>query len=103
MRMSDCVVMDKKLIELKNLGHSSVNLLGTLGIQTQQDLHNAGSVNVYRQLRRNGAFVSVTLLFALEGALLDTPWQLLSPGLKAQLTEIAARIDQEESQHTAFQ
>jgi DNA transformation protein len=91
------VPADKKLIELKNLGASTVNILNSIGIRTQQELQAIGSVQAYRRIRQRGVHVSRALLYALEGALLDKSWQSLDPALKAQLVQMAERIDQEET------
>lgn len=91
----------RKLIEMKNLGASSINLLAHIGIRTPDDLRAVGSVNAYRRIRQHGARVSVALLYALEGALLGISWQDMDIGLKAQLVQMAERINQEESAVTA--
>lgn len=91
------MIPDKKLIELKNLGAASVNILNAVGIRTQRDLQAVGSVQAYRRIRHRGYHASRALLYAMEGALLDRDWQSLDPALKAQLVEMAERIDQEES------
>ena len=88
---------DKKLIELKNLGASSVNVLNAVGIHTLRELQAVGSVKAYRMIRQHGVQVSLAMLYALEGALLDIPWQTLNPALKAQLVKMAERINQEEA------
>lgn len=93
---------DKKLIELKNLGASSVNLLNSIGVRTQQELRAIGSVQAYRRIRQRGFHVSRALLYAMEGALLDLPWQSLDPALKVQLVHMAERIDQEEAEAEAL-
>jgi DNA transformation protein len=88
---------DKKLIELKNLGASTVNILNSVGISSPEELKATGSVQAFRLIRQRGIHVSKALLYALEGALLDTPWRSLSPALKVQLVQMAERIDQEET------
>jgi DNA transformation protein and related proteins len=92
------VTADKKLIELKNLGASTVNILNSIGIRTQHELQAIGSVQAYRRIRQRGVHVSRALLYAMEGALLDMPWQSLDPALKVQLVQMAERIDQEETE-----
>ena len=87
----------KKLIELRNLGASTVNILNSIGIRTEQELRALGSVQAYRRIRQRGVHVSRALLYAMEGALLDLPWQSLDPALKVQLVQMAERIDQEET------
>lgn len=86
-----------KLIQMKNLGASSINLLAGIGIRTPDDLHAVGSVKAYRRIRQRGTRVSVALLYALEGALLGISWQDMDIGLKAQLVQMAERINLEES------
>lgn len=88
---------DKKLIELKNIGASTVNILNSVGIRSLQDLKAIGSVQAYRRIRQRGVHVSRALLYAMEGALLDIPWQSLDPALKVQLVQMAERIYQEET------
>lgn len=86
-----------KLIEMKNLGASSINLLAGIGIRTPEDLRAIGSVKAYRLIRQGGNRVSVALLYALEGALLGVAWQAMDSGLKAQLVQMAERINREEA------
>ncbi len=90
-----------RLIELKNLGASSVNLLNTIGIHTPDDLRAVGSVKAYQRIRQRGAHVSMALLYALEGALLGISWQDIDPALKMQLAQTAERITQTEINHSA--
>ncbi|MBK8287251.1 MAG: TfoX/Sxy family protein [Cellvibrionales bacterium] len=83
---------------MKNLGPSTVNVLNSIGIRTQQELQAVGSVQAYRRIRQKGIHVSRALLYAMEGALLDMPWQSLDPALKVQLVQMAERIYQEETE-----
>jgi DNA transformation protein len=92
------VTADKKLIELKNIGASTVNILNSIGVRSLKDLKAIGSVQAYRRIRQRGVHVSRALLYAMEGALLDIPWQSLDPALKAQLVQMAERIYQEETE-----
>ncbi|HSC75841.1 MAG TPA: TfoX/Sxy family protein [Pseudomonadales bacterium] len=89
---------DKKLIELKNIGASTVNILNSIGIHSQRELKAIGSAQAYRRIRQQGVHVSRALLYAMEGALLDIPWQSLDSALKAQLVQMAERIYQEETE-----
>lgn len=87
----------KKLIQMKNLGAASVNILNSIGVKTYADLTALGSVQAYRKIRQRGIHVSRAMLYAMEAALLDVPWQSLDPALKAQLVQTAERIDREEN------
>lgn len=89
---------DKKLVELKNLGAASVNILNAVGIRTYTDLSSIGSVQAYRRIRQRGIHVSRAMLYAMEAALLDVHWKSLDPALKVQLVQMADRIDREENE-----
>lgn len=95
------VTADKKLIELKNLGAASVNILNAIGVRTHGDLAAIGSVQAYRRIRQRGIHVSRALLYAMEAALLDVHWKSLDPALKVQLVQLAERIDREETEAEA--
>jgi DNA transformation protein len=90
-----------KLIQMKNLGAASVNILNSIGVKTYEDLAQLGSVQSYRRIRQRGIHVSRAMLYAMEAALLDVPWQSLDPALKAQLVQTAERIDREENEADA--
>ncbi len=77
--------MDGELIKLKNLGNTSVNLLHAVGIKTESDLKRVGPVNAYKSIKERGFSTSKVLLYALQGALLDTHWNELDSQLKKQL------------------
>lgn len=88
----------RKLIQMKNLGAASVNILNSIGVRSYSDLASLGSVRAYRCIRQRGIHVSRAMLYAMEAALLDVPWQSLDPALKAQLVQTAERIDREENE-----
>ena len=81
---------------MKNLGAASVNILNSIGVRTCDELASLGSVMAYRRIRQRGIHVSRAMLYAMEAALLDVPWQSLDPALKAQLVQTAERIEKEE-------
>ena len=91
------IATDTKLIELKNLGAASVNILNAIGVRTYGDLNTIGSVQAYRRIRRRGIHVSRAMLYAMEGALLDLHWKSLDAALKVQLVQMAERIEEEEA------
>lgn len=74
-----------ELLQLKNLGMASVNILHAIGINTYSDLRKVGSVEAYRRIKARDINVSKVMLYALEGALLNVHWNDLSPIMKAQL------------------
>jgi len=76
---------ESDLSTLKNLGTASVNILNAVGIKTRQDLQRIGSVNAFLKIKARGIRVSKVMLYALEGALLNTHWKELNSDHKAQL------------------
>jgi len=74
-----------ELLQLKNLGMASVNILHAVGINTYADLRNIGAVEAYRRIIARDINVSKVMLYALQGALLNIHWNDLSPDMKLQL------------------
>ncbi len=74
-----------QLEELRNLGPVSADQLRFVGIATPHDLDRVGAVAAYRMIRDQFDGVTRVLLYALEGALLDTSWTSLPPGVKETL------------------
>ena len=63
-----------ELIELKNLGKTSVQWLNAVGIRNLEQLQEVGAVGAYLKVKDRGFRVSRVLLYALEGALTGTHW-----------------------------
>lgn len=78
-----------ELLELKNLGMASVNILHAIGVNTYEDLAQIGAVEAYRRVKSRGIQVSKVMLYALQGALVDVHWNELPPEVKAKLVEEA--------------
>ena len=81
--------MSKDLIDLKNLGNTSINWLRAIGVNSYEDLKNIGPVEAYTQIKQREIKVSKVFLYALQGALTDTHWNDLDPSLKQQLVDEA--------------
>ncbi|HLV17882.1 MAG TPA: TfoX/Sxy family protein [Pseudomonas sp.] len=79
--------MNDELLRLKNLGKTSAQWLHASGIHSLEDLRRLGSVGAYRAVRARGFRVSRVLLYAIEGALLDIPWNQLSSDHKQALNQ----------------
>ena len=60
---------------LPNLGPKSNGMLQRAGITTIGRLRELGAARAYVLVKRSGARASLNLLWALEGALTDRPWQ----------------------------
>ena len=86
---------DTSLLELKNLGSASVNILRAIGINTFQDLEQVGAVEAYCRIKNRGIHVSKVMLYALQGALMDLHWNELPGEMKTQL------VNQAESELTS--
>ena len=78
------------LVSLRNIGPKSAQWLNAVGIQTAEDLYEVGAVEAYR--RTKSAFpdkVSLNMLYALQGALMDLAWNDLPPDLAVKLRRAA--------------
>lgn len=84
-----------ELLELKNLGMASVNILHAIGVNTRDDLAQMGAVEAYKRVKSRGIQVSKVMLYALQGALMDVHWNELSADMKADLVTQAERPAQE--------
>lgn len=84
-----------ELLQLKNLGMASVNILRAVGINTHADLKRTGAVEAYRRIRARDINVSKVMLYALQGALMNVHWNDIPPDLKAQLVSEAETPDQD--------
>ncbi|WP_331344737.1 TfoX/Sxy family protein [Cellvibrio sp. UBA7661] len=83
-----------ELLQLKNLGMASVNILRAVGINTHADLKRTGAVEAYRRIRARDINVSKVMLYALQGALMNVHWNDIPPDLKARLVSEAEMPDQ---------
>lgn len=80
--------MHDELLTLRNLGKTSSQWLHASGIHTAADLHRLGAVGSYRAVKARGFGASRVLLYAIEGALRDLPWQELPASLKDELNRL---------------
>lgn len=77
--------MNEPIDQLVGLGPKSSAWLAEVGIMTRADLARVGVVEAYRKTRDAGHNVSLNLLWALEGAMTDTHWTMVTPRRKQQL------------------
>ena len=71
---------------MKNMGPKSREWLNSVGIHTLDDVARLGVVEAYRRVK--AAYpekVSLNLLYGLQAALLDLPWNELPPDIKEEL------------------
>ncbi len=79
-------MLESDLVSLKNIGEQSAGWLRAVGVESADDLERLGAVEAWR--RAKAAFpdrVTIVLLYALQGALLDLPWTDLPIDLKQRL------------------
>ncbi len=72
---------------MKNLGPKSLKILQALNIYTLQDIRDIGSVAVYQLAKQHDPSVSLNLLWALEGAVLDVDWKIVANQHKKRLLQ----------------
>jgi DNA transformation protein len=72
---------------MHGIGPKSVEWLAEVGIETPQQLEQLGSIGAFLRVRKRQPRVSLNLLYALEGALLDVHWAKLPADLKRRLTK----------------
>ena len=73
---------------MKNIGPKSKQWLADVGIHTIDDVVELGVVATYKRVK--AAYpekVSLNLLYALQAALLDLPWNELPPDMKEELKQ----------------
>lgn len=68
----------KSIGSLPNLGPKSEAALRAAGIHSVKDLQKLGAIAAYVRTKRSGTAVSLNLLWALEGALTNLPWQVVA-------------------------
>ncbi len=70
-----------------NLGPTPSKWLTAVGIRNRADLESVGAINAYNLCKAHGYNVSLNLLWALQGALMDIPSTRLSADVKQQLRQ----------------
>lgn len=81
---------------LRNLGPKSVEMLQRAGISSPAQLRELGAVRAFVAVQRCGANPSLNLLWALEGALSDRPWQDVA---KSERLGLLLQVENEEKGH----
>jgi DNA transformation protein len=81
---------------MKNMGPKSTEWLASVGIHSLDDVASIGVVESY--LRVKAAYpdkVSLNLLYGLQAALLDLPWNELPADIQAELKR---QVDNQDSE-----
>ena len=86
--------MKRRLVDLRNLGPASARRLAAVEIRNATDLEITGPVEAYARVRDYVPDqTSLTLLWALAGALRDLDWRDIPPTDKADLLDALSRRD----------
>ncbi|MEY2633412.1 MAG: hypothetical protein RIR00_2066 [Pseudomonadota bacterium] len=67
--------MAEDFADLPNLGPKSRDMLQAAGIRSLQQLRELGAIAAYVRVKASKGNASLNLLWALEGALSNRPWQ----------------------------
>jgi hypothetical protein len=81
------------LSDLANIGPRSQEWLNAIGLHSLADLENVGAVEVYRQLRELDFPVTLNLVYAIQGAIMDCPWNHLPPDIRESLKSQVLELD----------
>ena len=76
---------DQPVARLRNLGGRSAALLHGIGVHTRTDLEGIGALGAYQRLLEGGVKPSLSLLYALHGAITDRDWNALPQTEKEHL------------------
>jgi len=72
--------------EMRNIGPTTAAWLAEVGIDTPERLRRLGAVEAYRRVKAWRPWdVTLTLLWALEGAITDVDWMDVSPERRLEL------------------
>lgn len=83
--------MSDEVEDLIGIGPKSGRWLREVGIVSRDDLERVGVIEAYRRVQSAGHNVSLNLLWAMQGGLMDIHWTMVPPKLREQLkTELAA-------------
>lgn len=85
-----------ELSGMKNIGKASERWLNSLGVYTHDDLKEMGSVQAYKLLKGRGAPVSLNLVYAIEGALMDEAIAELPQDIKDALRIECEEFDRQQ-------
>ena len=81
--------MSDALLELENVGRTTVQWLHAIGVHDRERLAELGAPETFRRVRNRGFRANLVLLYSLEGALRDTGWRELDDATKAELRDAA--------------
>lgn len=75
---------------MKNLGPKSSEWLANIGVHSLEDVARLGVVETYKRVKAvYPEKVTLNMLWGLQAALLDIPWNELPPDIKKELRKEA--------------
>ena len=78
--------------KFRNLGPKSTVWVQEAGVTSIEDLQGIGAVEAYRRAKTMRMGVTVVMLYALQGAILNCHWNDLPPGMKEELKNAAQNL-----------
>ncbi|MDX1522154.1 MAG: TfoX/Sxy family protein, partial [Anaerolineae bacterium] len=84
-----------EIANLKNLGPTSERWLNDIGIYTRRELVALGPVSAYQRLKAAGYNVSLNLVYAIQGAIMDLHWTDLPLALREELKQQIAEGEEQ--------
>jgi hypothetical protein len=72
---------------IKHFGKVGTLWLNSIGIFSLEALGNMGSIEAYKRIKEIHHDANILMLYAMEAALWDLPWNQLPPELKEMLQE----------------
>ena len=84
------------ITSLMNLGAKTAGWLAAVGIDTAEELEQFGIVEAYCEVRKlYPDRANLNFLYALQGAVLGIPWNLLPETMKEDLKLQALKLEQD--------
>lgn len=80
--------------KIKNIGPKSAAWLRQVGVRTEADIKLLGAMEVFMKVKKAGFKPSMNLLYALEGAVQDCHWTLVSADRKGELVLEANALEE---------
>ena len=81
------------IAKLKNMGSKSAAMLEKIGIHTREELEEIGGIEAYKKLKLAGETPGHSLVYAIEGALTNKPWDALPNETRFRLKAMIEHAD----------
>ena len=81
------------IVKLKNMGSKSAAMLEKIGIRTREELEEIGAIEAYKKLKLAGETPGHSLVYAIEGALMNKSWDALPNETRFRLKAMIEHAD----------